>query len=96
MSLINGLKHWLDRAKEAGAIADEMKDPDASAAETGVCGASALTPLPADRRYVVARPPEPAPGKRNAPGAKRSLRKAGGGRMFRAWVLAEGLLAEEC
>jgi hypothetical protein len=49
VSLINGLKHWLDRAKEAGAIADEMKDPDASAAETGVCGVSALIRIVSDR-----------------------------------------------
>ena len=36
MSLINGLKHWLDRAKEAGAIADEMKDPDAKQMMLGI------------------------------------------------------------
>jgi hypothetical protein len=29
VSLINDPKHWRDRAKEARAIADEMKDPDA-------------------------------------------------------------------
>jgi len=29
-------KHWRDRAKEARAIADEMKDPDAKQAMLGI------------------------------------------------------------
>jgi hypothetical protein len=35
-SLINDPKHWRDRAKEASAIADEMKDPDAKQAMLGI------------------------------------------------------------
>jgi hypothetical protein len=36
VSLINDPKHWLDRAKEACAIADEMKDPDAKQMMLGI------------------------------------------------------------
>jgi hypothetical protein len=32
----NDPKHWLDRAKEARAIADEMKDPDAKQMMLGI------------------------------------------------------------
>ena len=32
----HGPKHWRDRAKEASAIADEMKDPDAKQAMLGI------------------------------------------------------------
>jgi hypothetical protein len=35
-SLISDPKHWRDRAKEASAIADEMKDPDAKQAMLGI------------------------------------------------------------
>jgi hypothetical protein len=35
-SLINDPKHWRDRAKEARAIADEMKDPDAKQMMLGI------------------------------------------------------------
>jgi phosphate uptake regulator len=43
-SLINDPKHWRDRAKEASAIADEMKDPDAKQAMLGIA-----------RNYLLAR-----------------------------------------
>jgi hypothetical protein len=33
---MNDHKHWRDRAKEARAIADEMKDPDAKQAMLGI------------------------------------------------------------
>jgi len=36
VSLINDPKHWRDRAKEARAIADEMKDPDAKQMMLGI------------------------------------------------------------
>ena len=36
MSLINDPKHWLDSAKEARAIADEMKDADAKQVMLGI------------------------------------------------------------
>ena len=36
MSLINDPTHWRDRAKEARAIADEMKDPDAKQMMLGI------------------------------------------------------------
>ena len=36
MSLIIDPTHWRDRAKEARAIADEMKDPDAKQMMLGI------------------------------------------------------------
>ena len=36
MSLIHDPKHWRDRAQEARAIADEMKDPDAKQMMLGI------------------------------------------------------------
>jgi hypothetical protein len=44
-SLINDPKHWRDRAKEARAIADEMKDPDAKQAMLGIARNYVLVPV---------------------------------------------------